>query len=105
MSQDSILIGMLIEESETITYTEVCHKYNIPKKLLVEMMEHGLFSNKSMHVEQLNLNQKELRRIESAFRLHRDLGINLPGVVLAIELLEKIEKLDNELHILRKIID
>ncbi|EHL32653.1 chaperone modulator CbpM [Legionella drancourtii] len=105
MSQDSILIGMLIEESETITYTEVCHKYNIPEKLLVEMMEHGLFSNKSTQIEQLKLNQKELRRIESAFRLHRDLGINLPGVVLAIELLEKIEKLDNELHILRKIID
>lgn len=93
---------MLIEESETITYTEVCRKYNIPEKLLIEMMEQGLFSNQSTRLNELQLNQKELQKIESAFRLHRDLGINLPGVVLAIELLERIERMDSELNILRK---
>lgn len=102
MKQSNILIGVLIEDSETISYTEVCHKYNIPKELLTEMMEYGLFSNQSAQIEQLKLNPKELKRIESAFRLHRDLGINLPGVVLAIELLEKIEHLDDELTILHR---
>lgn len=102
MKQNNILIGVLIEDSETISYTEVCHKYNIPKELLTEMMEYGLFSNQSAQIEQLKLNPKELKRIESAFRLHRDLGINLPGVVLAIELLEKIEHLDEELNILHR---
>lgn len=102
MSQNNILIGMLIEETETISYIEVCKKYNIPEKLLIEMMEHGLFTNQSTRLEQLKLNQKELHRIESAFRLHHDLGINLPGVVLAIELLEKIQQMDDELSILRK---
>jgi chaperone modulatory protein CbpM len=105
MEKDSVLIGVLIEDSKTVSYTEVCQKYNIPEELLREMMEHGLFSNQSTQIEQLKLNQKELHRIESAFRLHHDLGINLPGVVLAIELLEKIEKLDNELRILRKAFD
>lgn len=102
MSKDKMFVGILIEETETISYTEVCHKYNIPEQLLSELMEHGLFANKSTRLEQLKLNQQELRKIESAFRLHQDLGINLPGVVLAIELLEKIEKLDEELAILRK---
>lgn len=105
MSKNNIVTGVLIEETTTISYTEVCRKYHIPEKLLEEMMEHGLFSNKSTHIEKLQLNQKELHRIESAFRLHRDLGINLPGAVLAIELLEKIEKMDNELRILRKIFE
>lgn len=102
MNQNNRLIGVLIEDSETMSYTEVCHKYNIPKELLLEMMEYGLFSNHSSQIEQLQLHPKELRRIESAFRLHRDLGINLPGVVLAIELLEKIEHLDDELTILHR---
>ncbi|MGC1181707.1 chaperone modulator CbpM [Legionella sp.] len=105
MNKDNILIGILIEESETKTYTEVCHKYNIPEKLLMEMMEQGLFANQSTEIEQLKLNQNELHHIESAFRLHQDLGINLPGVVLAIELLEEIKKLKDELNILRKIVD
>ncbi|MFJ1267155.1 chaperone modulator CbpM [Legionella lytica] len=102
MDKNDILVGIIIEETQTFTYTEVCHKYNIPQQLLSEMMEHGLFSNTSMELEQLKLNQKELHRIESAFRLHRDLGVNLPGVVLAIELIEKIELLNDELDILRK---
>ncbi|MFT4060014.1 MAG: chaperone modulator CbpM [Legionella sp.] len=102
MSKNNVLIGVLIEDSKTISYTEVCDKYNIPEKLLEEMMEHGLFSNQSTDLKHLKFNQKELHRIESAFRLHRDLRINLPGVVLAIELLEKIERLDEELNILRR---
>ncbi len=99
---NQVIVGVLIEESETMSYSEVCHKYHIPKELLIEMMEHGLFSNHSTQIENLALNAKELHRIESAFRLHQDLGINLEGVVLAIELLEKIDQLDNELQILRK---
>lgn len=102
MNQANMLIGVLVEESETISYIEVCQKYNISKELLIEMMEHGLFANHSMRLEELALNPKELRRIESAFRLHQDLGINLEGVVLAIELLEKIDKMEHELLILRK---
>ena len=100
---NTMIIGVLIdEEAETISYSEVCHKYSIPKELLLDLMEHGLFSNHSMQLEQLALNSKELHRIESAFRLHHDLGVNLEGAVLAIELLEKIDELDNELQILRK---
>lgn len=102
MKQHDILIGMLIEETETFSYKEVCTKYNITTDLLEEMVEHGLFSNKSTDLKQLQFNPKELQRIESAFRLHQDLGVNLPGVVLAIELLEKIQHMDEELVILRK---
>jgi chaperone modulatory protein CbpM len=102
MSKDNILIGLLIEETTTVSFTEVCHKYNIPKELLIEMIEQGLFPNQPTQIEQIALDQKALRRIEAAFRLHRDLGINLSGVALAIELLEEIEKMRAELNILRK---
>jgi chaperone modulatory protein CbpM len=102
MSKDNILIGVLIEETTTYSFREVCHKYQIPKELLIEMIEQGLFPNQPTEPEQIALDQKALHRIESAFRLHKDLGINLPGVALALELLEEIEKMRNELEILRK---
>lgn len=102
MKQDNAIIGVLIEETMTISFQEVCRKYHIPKELLLEMVEHGLFSNETTKAEHLQLNQKDLRKIESAFRLHRDLGINLPGVALALDLLEKIDQLNEELNILRK---
>ncbi|KTD42494.1 chaperone modulator CbpM [Legionella quateirensis] len=102
MSKNNLLTGMLIEETTTYTFVEVCHRYHIPEDLLIEMIEYGLFPNQPTDPKNIMMDQKALRRIESAFRLHRDLEINLPGVALALELLEKIEKMQNELDILRK---
>ncbi|CAM2759154.1 chaperone modulator CbpM [Legionella worsleiensis] len=102
MSEQNFLSGMLIEETTTYTFIEVCHRYHIPEELLIEMIEHGLFPNQPTDPQKITMDQKELRRIESAFRLHRDLEINLPGVALALELLEKIEHMERELDILRK---
>jgi chaperone modulatory protein CbpM len=102
MNKDDILIGLLIEETTTFSFIEVCHKYNIPKQLLIEMVEQGLFPNQPTDPDQIALDQKALRRIESAFRLHTDLGVNLPGVALVLELLEEIQKMRNELNILHK---
>lgn len=102
MDNDTLLIGVLIEESYSISFKEVCQKYSIPKELLIEMVEQGLVNSQSHEIENSRLNPQDLRRIESAFRLHRDLGINLPGVALALDLLEEMEHLRNELEILRK---
>lgn len=102
MSKDNFLIGVLIEETTTISFHGVCQKYNIPGELLSEMIEQGLFPNQCIDKEQIALDQKALRRLEAALRLHKDLGINLPGVALALDLLEEIEKMRQELEILHK---
>jgi chaperone modulatory protein CbpM len=102
MNKDTIVTGMLIEETTTFTFIQVCHKYHIPKELLIEMVEQGLFPDQPTDPDHIALDQKALRRIESAFRLHKDLGINLPGVALALELLEEIEQMRVELDILHK---
>ncbi len=102
MDKDKILTGVLIEETTTFSFIEVCHKYHIPRELLSEMIEEGLFSVKSTDTEKVALDPGALRRIETAFRLHRDLDINLPGVALALDLLEQLDKLHIELEILRK---
>lgn len=102
MKEEHIVLGVLVEERSSITFKEVCHQYNIPKELLIEMIEHGLFSSQAAHIEQTQLTLKDLHRMESAFRLHKDLGINLPGVALALDLLEEIEDIRKELDILQR---
>ncbi len=99
MNKEQIVVGVLIEE--TISFKEVCHKYNIPKELLIEMLEYGIFSS-TTDLEHVHLNSSDLRRMESAFRLHRDLQINLPGVALALDLLDEIADLRKELEIVHK---
>lgn len=102
MDTNNIVIGVLIEETTTYSLIEVCHKYHISEDLLHEMREEGLFSSQVNEQHDEILDQKALRRIESALRLHRDLRINLPGIVLTLDLLEKIERIQKELDILKK---
>lgn len=99
---DHIITGVVIEESTTYSVTEICHKYHIPKQLMIELVEEGLFPDQTNDIEQLALNPSALRRLETAFRLHRDLEVNLPGVALALQLLDEIEQMRSELSILRK---
>ncbi len=99
MNQNKLLTGVIIEEMDCI---QLCNQYGIPKDLLLEMIEEGLFAAPSSNLKHITLDEKAVHRIEAALRLHRDLRINLPGVVLALELLEEMESLEKELSILRK---
>jgi chaperone modulatory protein CbpM len=42
--------------------------------------------------------EEALDRLGRGIRLHRDLGINWPGVSVALELLERIEELEQQVH-------
>lgn len=98
MPAKQILTAVIIEH-ETYTLQEVCELLNIPEALMLEMEEHGLFN----FVEKKHfITHQSLKRIESACRIHQDLGVNLPGVVLALELLEQLEEAQRRLSILER---
>ena len=99
MSKEQVVVGLVIQES--LSFIEVCNQYYIPKELLIDMMEQGIFSP-NIGVSEARLNPRDIHKMESAFRLHRDLEVNLPGVALALELLDEIEELRKELEILHK---
>jgi chaperone modulatory protein CbpM len=102
MGNDHFIVGVLLDENTRISIKEVCTQYHISSDLLSEMMEYGLFSASNNDLAHSSFSQSDLRRLQSAFRLHKDLGINLSGVALALDLLDKIELLEKELDILRK---
>ncbi|MBA2649021.1 MAG: molecular chaperone [Legionella sp.] len=99
MDKDKLLTGVIIEEIKCI---DICNQYNVSKELLMDMLEEGLFNIQPDNVKKLSLDPMTVQRIETAIRLHKDLRINVPGVVLAVELLEKMDALYKELDILRK---
>ncbi|OGV27531.1 MAG: hypothetical protein A3F18_07990 [Legionellales bacterium RIFCSPHIGHO2_12_FULL_37_14] len=92
---------VVFDEDATYTLVEVSEELNISAELLNEMQEYGLFEVIDERHEAL-IDQESLRKIESACRLHQDLGVNLPGVVLALELLDEIEDLRQQLAILER---
>ncbi len=102
MSTQTIITGVLLDDAVSYSYLEVCEHYGISEQTLLEMLQCGLFSTHITPIHQLQFDHKMLGRIAAACRLQNDLDINMPGVVLALELLDELATVREELHILRR---
>lgn len=102
MVKYSMLTGVLVDDTIRISFVELCRQYHIPEEILLEMLEHGLIADITVPNKHIVFDQSHLKRILSAHRIHKDLGINSPGVILALELLDELDNLQQQLDILQR---
>ncbi|MFZ5754062.1 MAG: chaperone modulator CbpM [Bacillota bacterium] len=55
-----------------------------------------------IEIQDNRLRADQLPRIQKIIRLRQSLGINLPGASVILDLLERIEELEQELDLLRR---
>lgn len=103
MSKNTVVMGVLVDDLHEISFIEVCEQQGLPEDDLLEMLEYGLFPEFKTPSKQVTFDMLMLDRIKSANRLRQDLGINSPGVVLALELLDELELIKSELRILQRL--
>jgi chaperone modulatory protein CbpM len=105
LSKDVIVSGVVLnDDTTTITLTEIRSRYNLQEELLQEMLEHGLIEPMpdQTSAPDIVLHFSAVHRVESALHLYNDLGVNIAGAVLALDLLEQLEEVRAELVILQK---
>ena len=102
MDKQTIITGVLVDEHTTISFVDICQNYDISEDMLLEMIEHGLVQQPSATLKVIQVDRDTLSRIQSARRLQDDLGVNVPGAVLALELLDQLEQIRHELQILKR---
>lgn len=103
MDHYQIVTGILIDDTnESISLTQVCETYHIPQAFLEQLLEYGAFDTMKRPMEEAQFNVPMIKRICSAHRLQDDLGVNIEGVVLVLELLDQVEQLRQELSILQR---
>lgn len=107
MVKSQIIQTIVLDEEVHLTFIEICEQLNLPENVLEELIDHGLLQEVAeVEIKQsTTFDAAQLARIQTALRLGHDLGINIPGVVLALELLDEIEQLRQELSILKRLRD
>ncbi|MFV2091413.1 MAG: chaperone modulator CbpM [Pseudomonadales bacterium] len=90
--------GRIFDESTEITIIELCEVCSIEAKLIEEMIDEGILESIGGHSEQRRFAYSCVRRTRTAIHLQRDLGLNLAGAALALELLDRIEDLRAQLR-------
>jgi chaperone modulatory protein CbpM len=101
MSQEQPLPGEIVEEHAVLTVGDLCRIFTVDERHIEELVEEGVISVIQIDATEWRFSGAALRRARIALRLERDLGINLPGVALALELLEELEQLRRALQVQR----
>jgi chaperone modulatory protein CbpM len=92
-------------EGEWLSVNQVCRASQIEFAVVIELAELGLVSPRGAEPEQWQVSARELARLRTAARLIRDLGVNVTGAALAVELLEARRDLEARLRVLERCID
>ena len=87
------LTGILLDEQARLTLAEVSRACAVHAERIVELVEEGVLSPQGSGPHRWRFTGAHMRRARVAVRLQADLGINLAGAALALQLLDEIEDL------------
>ena len=91
----------LIDEQTTFTLVELCRSCAVEAELIEALVEQGILEPSGRSGVHWCFPASSLRRTRVTLHLQRDLGVNIAGAALALDLLERIEELDARLRTLR----
>jgi chaperone modulatory protein CbpM len=99
---ESSLSGEIFEEYAVLSVDELSRLCSVDRAFIVELVEEGVLSVLEIDVTEWRFPGAALRRARTALRLQRDLEINLPGVALALDLMEELDRVRKELEVGRR---
>ena len=96
--ETNALSGLIFDETIEITIVQLCEVCSIETELVDEMVDEGILEPIRGGGEKRRFPYSSVRRARTVIHLQRDLGLNLAGAALAVELLDRIEILRAEVR-------
>ena len=87
-------VVQVVEEQVALSLAELCRCVGASAELVAELVDHGLLTPLAGPGEGWRFGGSSLAVTRRAHRLMGDLGVNAAGAAVAIELLDRIERLE-----------
>lgn len=97
-----IATGELLDERLRLDLEGMTQRCGVQVAVIIKMVQFGVLDPQGVSPAHWWFSGRDLVRLQRALRLQRDLGINLPGLALCIELLEERERLHARMRVLEK---
>ncbi len=94
--------GTVIEE-DSLTLGQLCRACGVHADWVISLVEESIIEPQGEEIRLWRFSGASLVRAHSALRLQRDLGINLAGIALALDLMEELESLRAQMKIIGQI--
>ena len=93
-AKSEIVSGVVLDERTVLSLGDVCRACSIDAEWVVTLIEEGVVEPAGRDEQgSWRFTGTQLRRVRTISRLQRDLGVNLAGAALVLELLEEVEAL------------
>jgi chaperone modulatory protein CbpM len=92
-----LLSGDVLEESNELSLADLCRACELSAERVFQLVEEGLIEPRGRNPKQWRFHGRNVRRVRCVLRLERDLGVNLAGAALALDLLEEVQQLRTRL--------
>jgi len=93
MVKQTILTGIIVDEHSELTLVELSMACGRPAEWVLELVDEGILEPIGQELQNWRFRAVSLRRARIVNRLQSDLGVNLAGAALALELLEEVSEL------------
>ena len=84
-------------QKDLIPLVQLCTTYNVEMSFFNQLNEIGLVDFISQE-QNLCLHHDHINKIEKIIRMHIDLNVNMEGIDVIFNLLQKVEELEKELN-------
>jgi chaperone modulatory protein CbpM len=92
------LTGLVLDEHVSFSLEELCITCSVQTEYIIELVDEGIVEPlEPVEQQHWSFSGASLLRARRARRLQQDLGINLAGAALVLELMEEIEELRERL--------
>ncbi len=91
----------VVDRGTLCTFHEVCIACNVNPDWVAGLVEQGAIEAVGPAPQEWRFTTISLLRVAKAKRLERDLGLNLPGIALALDLLDELDAMHARLRSLQ----
>lgn len=93
---------LVVLDEEEISLGDLTRTCRVHAEWVMELVDEGVIeprgTSEGAKAQQWRFSATTVVRVQKAHRLQRDLGVNLPGVALALQLLDRIDALEARLR-------
>lgn len=88
-----VLQGELVDDQGGFTLGQLCRLSRMSAEQIIELVDYGILEPQGRSVSSWRFSGASIHRARCADRLRNDLGINVAGVALALDLLDELDRL------------
>ncbi len=89
-SPSQVVSGFVLEDLTELTLVDLCRACAAEAALIIELVDEGVLLPAGAAPEYWRFTGLHLHRAKVAVRLQRDLGVNLAGAALALQLMDEM---------------